>query len=70
MKIYGKSVEIKKARIYMGLSQRDLSSLCGLSHPYISLIENSKKSMSPKTAKKISSVLEKDWRDLFYMLEE
>ncbi|WP_248924932.1 helix-turn-helix transcriptional regulator [Paenibacillus hamazuiensis] len=65
MRIKAKTQEFVKARVWKGLSQRDLARLSGLSHSYISLLERSVKSVGPSTAKKLSDILEKQVDELF-----
>lgn len=65
MRIYAKSDVFVRARALKGYTQRDLSRLSGLSHAYISLIERTRKSVGPGTAKRLSELLDKDPEDLF-----
>mgnify|MGYP001261933601 CR=1 FL=1 len=65
MKIVAKKDIFVKTRMLKGYSQRDLSRLSGLSHAYISLIERSRKSVGPGTAKRLSQLLDKDPEELF-----
>lgn len=65
MKIKANTHEFVKARVWKGLSQRELARLSGLSYSYISLLERSRKSVAPSTAKKLSDILGKPVDYLF-----
>lgn len=65
MKIYADTQKFMRTRIIKGLSQRELAKQAGISSGYISLIERSKKSVSPGTAKKLSEILDKETEELF-----
>ncbi|MBP1154806.1 MULTISPECIES: helix-turn-helix transcriptional regulator [unclassified Paenibacillus] len=65
MKIKAKTNAIVKARIFKGMTQRELAKLSDLSYAYISLLERSVKPVGPGTAKKLSELLEKPMDELF-----
>ncbi|MVO98553.1 helix-turn-helix domain-containing protein [Paenibacillus lutrae] len=65
MRITAKSEELIRRRMLLGLTQRELARLTGLSHAYISLVERSMKSIGPGAAKRLSSVLGKPVEELF-----
>lgn len=54
-----------RARVFKGMSQRELAKQSGLSPSYISLLERSVKSDGPGTAKKLSELLEQPLDSLF-----
>lgn len=65
MKIIARPHYFARTRIMKGLSQRELARQAGLSHTYISMLERSMKSVGPKSAKKLSDVLEVPMEELF-----
>lgn len=65
MKIKAKTNAIVRARIFKGMTQRELAKLSGLSYAYISLLERSVKPVGPATAKKLSELLEQPMEELF-----
>lgn len=65
MRIYADTEKFVRSRIMKGFSQRELAKQAGISCGYISLIERSKKSVSPATAKKLSEILDKKTEELF-----
>ncbi|CAM3515820.1 helix-turn-helix transcriptional regulator [Marinicrinis lubricantis] len=54
-----------QARVYKGLTQKELASRIGVSPAYISLIERGEKSVGPATAKRICETLDLQWQQLF-----
>jgi transcriptional regulator with XRE-family HTH domain len=59
------STAFVRARIFKGMSQRELAIQSGLSPSYISLLERSVKSVGPATAKKLSELLDQPLESLF-----
>jgi transcriptional regulator with XRE-family HTH domain len=64
-KIRANSTAFVRARIFKGMSQRELAKQSGLSPSYISLLERSVKSVGPATAKKLSELLDQPLESLF-----
>jgi transcriptional regulator with XRE-family HTH domain len=54
-----------RARVFKGMSQRELAKQSGLSPSYISLLERSVKTVGPATAKKLSELLDQPLDSLF-----
>lgn len=48
-----------------GLTQGDVAKGCGISRQYYSFIENGKRNISIKAAKKIAAYYGLDWKDFF-----
>lgn len=65
MRIIARTNAVVKARIVKGMTQRQLAERSGLSYAYVSLLERSRKTIGPGTAKKLSEVLEKPMEELF-----
>lgn len=70
MKIIAKPDYFARTRIMKGLSQRELARKAGLSHTYISMLERSLKTVGPRSAKKLSDVLEVPMEELFILKEQ
>ncbi|MFD2671831.1 helix-turn-helix domain-containing protein [Marinicrinis sediminis] len=69
-RIIAKTNSFTNARIARGWTQRDLAHYCNISPGYISLIERGIKSVGPRTAKRISEALHKQWEELFFLQNE
>jgi transcriptional regulator with XRE-family HTH domain len=54
-----------RARVFKGMSQRDLAKQAGLSASYISLLEREIKTVGPATAKRLSELLDQPLDSLF-----
>ncbi|WP_281886153.1 helix-turn-helix domain-containing protein [Paenibacillus sp. YYML68] len=65
MKVIAKTNAVMKARIIMGLTQRELARRTGLSFAYVSLLERSMKSIGPGAAKRLCEALEQPFEELF-----
>lgn len=65
-----KSINIKRARIEQGYNQSDVCEGINLNIASYNQIENGKKSLRPKTAKKICDFLKKPFDDLFEIVEK
>ncbi len=70
MKIHFKDrTVIKKHLIINGMSQREFSKQINTSEQYLSQVLNDRKQLSPKTAKKISEVMNIGFQQLFDIKE-
>ncbi len=56
---------LKNKRTEMGLSQREVSYLCGIKQGYYSQIENGVRRPSVELAKKLSEILHFEWVEFF-----
>lgn len=65
MKITKKREWLEKLRKEAGLTQEEVADKSGIHTASYSNIENGKKTLSVKTAKKIAEVLNFDWKDFF-----
>ncbi|WP_234340203.1 helix-turn-helix transcriptional regulator [Gorillibacterium timonense] len=66
MRIKAKDLELLNRLIIMkGFSKVEFSKAIGMSQPMTIQITNGDRSPSPKTAKKIADVLEREWNDIF-----
>ncbi|NHN31224.1 helix-turn-helix domain-containing protein [Paenibacillus agricola] len=54
-----------RARVFKGMSQKELAQQSGLSPSYISLLERSVKIVGPATAKRLSELLDQPLDSLF-----
>jgi len=61
------NIEFRKARLEKGLSQGELSGLAGVSRQCISDIENQRYGISTKLANKLSEILEKKYKEIFFV---
>lgn len=59
--------EFQKLLIKNGYSNRDFSTLAGISDTHLSFILNGKRGITPATAKKIADALKLKFDDLFYI---
>jgi ribosome-binding protein aMBF1 (putative translation factor) len=60
---YGKAgIALRGARYREGLSQKDLARLCNISQENLSRMENGKRAIGEKTAKKLAQVLKVDYK--------
>jgi transcriptional regulator with XRE-family HTH domain len=63
--IRAKKPDITEARMRIGLSQRGLCRVTGLSSPFISQLENQNRNASPEAVKKICEALNMTFDHLF-----
>ena len=56
---------LRGARYRKGLSQKELAKLCGISQENLSKMENGKRAIGEKVAKKLAKALDIDYRLLF-----
>ncbi len=56
---------LRGARYRLGISQKKLSKLCGISQENLSRMENGKRPIGMKAAKKLAKILSVDYRLLF-----
>lgn len=56
---------LKKQRLEMGLSQKQVAEQCGIKQGYYSRIENNTRTPSVKLAKKLADLLQIDWTEFF-----
>ncbi|PWL85903.1 MAG: XRE family transcriptional regulator [Oscillospiraceae bacterium] len=63
--IFPKCQEISLARIFSGLSMRELARRAGINIGTVSRLESSRQSVTPKTAKAICDALNRNLNDLF-----
>lgn len=57
--------EIKKRRLELGKTQRQVADACGIKAATYCDIENGKKGTKPKTAQKIAAELNLDWTEFY-----
>lgn len=60
-----KGYELKKTILMNGHSIKDFSVLVGISNTYLSSVINGRSSVSPKKAKIMANILNKEIKDLF-----
>lgn len=69
MSIIPKSKNLSQARIRNGYSLRDLAAKSKVHYSTISNLENGRTSVTPKTAKAICDTLNKEFDELFEIVE-
>lgn len=62
MKLNTQLIQLRESK---GLSQTRLASEAGISHAYYWMLENGKRSMSAKTAKRLAVILDADWLTIY-----
>ena len=60
-----KMKQLKKQRLDMGLSQKQVAEMCGIKQGYYSRIESNIRKPSVELAKKLANLLQIDWTEFF-----
>lgn len=56
---------LKKRRIELGITQKQIATICEIKQGYYSQIENGIRKPSVKLAKKLANLLKLDWTEFF-----
>ena len=57
--------QLKKRRLAIGLTQKQVAEKCGIEQGYYSAIENNRRKPSVKLAKKLACLMQIDWTEFF-----